>query len=702
MDVKKDITFRLATIYFLVIGFSVLIIGQVFYIQFINKEQWLQKERKLTFKDITIKAHRGDIMADDGKLLASSVPYYEIRMDMASPAMTDEIFNQHVDSLAISLASFFKDKSALEYRNELREARHNGERYHLIQKNVSYIDMKTVKTFPLFRLGLYKGGFIEERYQKRHKAYDMLASRTIGFLSEGAGATGIEQAYDDVLRGKDGIRLVQKLSNDILIPINDGNEIEPVDGSDVLTTINLRFQDITERALLKQLELHQADHGCAVLMEVSSGEVKAIANLGRDKKGKYFEKYNYAIGTSAEPGSTFKLMSLMVALEDGYVDLNNRVSTGNGTVSYSKKFRIRDAHKGGMGNITVQQAFELSSNVAVSKIIHKYYQNQPEKFVDRIYAAGLNEKLGIELKGEGKPYIKYPDQKLWWNISLPQMSIGYEVHLTPLQTLTFYNAIANNGKMVKPKFVKEIRRDGQVIKRFPNKILKHQVCSPQTVRKLQKMMEGVVLRGTARNIYNKTYRIAGKTGTAQLLDPKTKSYVARYRASFVGYFPADNPQYSCIVLINNPRQNGYYGSVVAAPVFRAIADKVYATSLKIARETKAEKAISYDRIPHIKTGYRYNLDYILKTLNIKVEEKKDKRDNWVVAKRGSDHVSYSSWRAQKKKVPRVVGMGLRDALYILGNMGFQTKVKGRGTVRKQSLQAGSIYQHGDTISIELD
>ncbi len=438
-----------------------------------------------------------------------------------------------------------------------------------------------MQALPIFKEGRYKGGMIAEVESKRELPHESLASRTIGNLNKGASGNvvGLEGAYDTELTGVNGSILKQRLTGGAWMPVHDENYIEPRDGNDIITTIDIELQDVAESALFSQLSRHGAHHGTAILMEVKTGDIKAISNLRIEDDGDYHESYNYAVGESTEPGSTFKLPAFMVALEDGVISLEDSISTGDGTVRYYDK-TIRDSHRGGYGTITARTVFENSSNVGTAMIINENYKGRPGDFVDRLYSMGLNDKVGIEIKGEGSPLIRYPGDKYWSGISLPMMSHGYEVQQTPLQILTFYNAVANDGRMMKPRLVKEIRYHGQQVEEFSPRVLKSSICSKATIEKAHELLEGVVERGTATNLRNDTYKIAGKTGTAQIANDKygyKQDGRVSYQASFVGYFPADNPVYSCIVVVNAPTNSIYYGNLVAGPVFKEIADKVYSS-----------------------------------------------------------------------------------------------------------------------------
>ncbi|MBI5218564.1 MAG: transpeptidase family protein [Bacteroidia bacterium] len=711
MAIRKDILIRFIIIYWTVFLFAVAIIARIVFLQFAEGEKWKTKALSISQRDIIILANRGDICDADGKTLASSVPFYEIHMDMKADGLDEDIFNENIDSLSFCLADFFKNKSKDEYKKELVRGWKKGERNVLIKKRVSYSELKQIKQFPIFRLGRNRGGFIAIQKDKRVKPFNILASRTIGYLREGeegetgekTGFSGIEGAYDHELKGTKGLKLVQKSSGNIWMPISDANEIEPKDGRDIITTIDVNLQDVAETALMKQLKLSNADWGTVILMEVKNGEIKAVANLQRDSSGNYGEYFNYAIGASVEPGSIFKLPSLVVALEDGYVNLTDTFDTEGGVKYYYNK-PMKDSHKGG-GRFSVQQIFEMSSNVGVSKIITQYYETQPQKFVDRLYSMKMNSPLGLDIKGEARPVIKSPKDKYWSGLSLPWMSVGYSVQITPLQILTFYNAIANNGKMVKPHFVKAIRYHGQIVKSFEPEIIHPSVCSQQTVEKARKMMEGVVEKknGTAHRLKNDHIKIAGKTGTAQIAKDN-EGYgidVHSYRASFCGYFPSDNPLYSCIVMINNPRGSIYYGSSLSGPVFREIAELVYAKSLDIHQECEPKENLSTEELPTIKNGYRNYLETSCKALKLKIE--KETKAEWVDVKSvNSKIVCLPNFLNSKSKiVPCVVGMGIRDALPLLENNGLRVTTRGRGTIKSQSLEPGTNVNKNDSILIEL-
>jgi cell division protein FtsI (penicillin-binding protein 3) len=702
VEVKKDILWRVYLVYLFLCLFGLAVVFQVFRLQFVQGRHWKSLADSLTTDYKNIEAVRGNIYAADGSLLATSIPIFDIRMDLMAGGITNEIFNKSIDSLSMCLSAMFKDRSAKEYRRDLSQARREKERYHLIQKNVTYQQLKQIRKWPVFRLGKYKGGLIVLQRNIREKPFKLLASRTIGYDMDGNKPVGLEGSYSSYLKGVSGKRLMQRISGNIWVPINRDNEIDPKDGNDLITTLDVNIQDVAESALMKQLSMHNAHHGCAVLMEVSTGEVRAIANLERNAQGEYTESYNYAIGESTEPGSTFKLASLMAALEDRYVDLDDSVHVGNGTRRYYNA-TMRDVHAPPREKISVREAFEESSNVGISKIIYDSYIKKPQAFVEHLTRMRLDRQLGLEIPGEAKPMIKQPGAKGWSGTSLPWMSIGYEVQLTPLQILTFYNAVANNGRMVKPYFVKEIRHNGQLVKAFPPKVLKDSICTRITAGKARQLLESVVENGTAANLRNPDYRIAGKTGTAQVARGKggyRDSSRVTYQASFVGYFPADNPKYSCIVVVNAPSNDVYYAAQVAGPIFKEIADKVYSSRLDIHRELELNASDSLHLPPYAFAGSLTDLRKVFTGLGYKPLVLNENAQ-WVSPSARKKSLALNERKVVEGIIPNVVGMGARDALYMLEDAGLHVRISGRGPVRKQSLPAGTRIIKGMEITLQL-
>lgn len=694
---KKNMI-RVYVMYILLAVFSAGIVIKTGQIMFVQGDEWREKAENLTLKYHTIEAARGNIYDHKSRLLATSVPIYEVRFDPNADALTDAVFNQHIDSLAYRLSGLFRDKSAFQYKRQLVNARNNKERYHLIKRKVNYTELQQLRTFPIFRKGRYKGGFIYIQQNRRQKPFRVLAARTIGYDRENE-SVGLEGAYSETLSGTGGKRLMKKIAGGVWMPVNDANEVEPEDGADLVTTIDINIQDVAENALLKQLQKHDANHGCVVLMEVNTGEIRAIANLTRGSDQNYYESYNYAIGAGSEPGSTIKLASFMAAMEDGYIDLDTEIETGNGKHLFYNT-PMFDSKEGGYGTIKAKRAFAVSSNIAIAKIIDKYYRSEPQRFVDKLKDFHLNEPTGVEIAGEGIPYIKDADDKTWSGITLPWMSHGYELRLTPLQILTFYNAVANNGKMVKPRFTSAVTKHGKTIKRFDPVVLKEQIASKETIAKAREMLEEVVNAGTAGNLSNAAYKVAGKTGTAQIAKGATGYDKVLYQASFCGYFPADDPKYSAIVVVNAPSKNVYYGNLVAGPIFKEIADKVYSTSVNFHREFLAQRDENAIHLPVSKNGDYSRLSQVFTSIGVPYKTGTS-RAEWVTTQTGRDTVKIFEKEFIDNLVPNVRGMALQDAVFILENMGLRVSAKGKGAVKMQSLPPGTRIQKGTEIKLRL-
>lgn len=652
MATEKHILYRLYIIAGGILLFAFAIAFKLVNIQIAEGEKYKELSDKRVYKNFTIPANRGNLYDAEGNLLATSVPEYDIRFDALT--VSQENFDLYLNPLAKELSKMF-DKPESYYVNVLRRARANKNRYFLVARGVGYSQYVKIKEFPMFRLGAYKGGFISEQRTVRQRPLGKIGERTVGH-----GQAGLEGAYDEYLKGKDGHRLKQKIAQGQWKPISDENEREPKDGLDVVSTIDINIQDIAHHALLSQLERFQADHGTVVVMETKTGEIKAMANLGRTDDGKYYEKRNYAVWESHEPGSTFKLMAMVAALEDKVVDTADVVDTEDGTVKYYDRV-VRDSHRGGYGEISVARAFEVSSNTAFSKFIYEGYKDKPEAFVNRLDYMGLNRKIGLEIKGEGSPKIPHPDDSNWYGTTLPWMSFGYGVSITPLQTLAFYNAIANDGVMVKPRLIKEVRDRDKIIYDYNEPVIQNSVCSKETAGKVREMMRQTVKRGTATNIYNENFSMAGKTGTC-LTGYGAGKGGSEYIASFAGYFPAENPEYSCIVVISKPdRSIGYYGNIVAGPVFKTIAQKIYTDTP--------------------------NVDQIDQQEATNTEVNKDFEKYFAVSQK------------YKTIVPDVKGLPAMDAVAILENLGLQVKLNGSGKIKKQSIQKGEKVKPNQQILI---
>lgn len=661
----KYISYRIYLVAFAIFLVAIAIAVKLTNIQWVEGDYYRKLAKERTVKNFVIPANKGNIYSADGSLLATSIPNYEIRFDALAPK--SEAFEKNVEALSDSLASVL-GKTSNYYQNELRRARANNNRYYLISRDLSYTDYMKIKGFPLFKLGGYKGGIIVEQKTVREHPIGKIAERTIGYERRNSNGTsdgkGIEWAYRKYLNGKDGKILKQKIAKGQWKPIRDVNEVDPQDGYDVISTIDVYIQDIAHHALLKQLEDYQADHGCVVVMETETGKVKAISNLGRASDGTYYETTNYAVAESHEPGSTFKLADLMALLDDKLVDTSKVYNTYGGEIRYSGKV-VQDSHKGGYGKISLARGFELSSNTVMVQAVYENYKNNPSKFVNHVNSYGLNSKLHMDFEGEGRPYVPQPTDKNWSNISLPWMAFGYGVSVTPMQTLAFYNAVANNGVMVKPQFISEIKEWNKSIVKIEKEVINPRICSPETIKKLKAVLANVVKKGTGSKLYSKDFSMAGKTGTAQVNYGKNGKRDMYYASSFVGYFPADHPKYSCIVVVHKPStiNNNYYGADVAGPVFKRIAQKIF-TDVPSTNE--------------------------IKKLDKKIQKQED---------------SYNQYFAKLQKpqqlIPNVKGMPGMDAIALLENLGVHVKAVGIGKVKKQSLQAGQNIIKNTTITLEL-
>ena len=706
MEIRKDITFRFGVVYFVAVIVGLIIVIRIFLIQTMDTDKWKKIARDLKNNTTKIAAKRGNLLADDGSILATSVPYYELRMDLAAPRIK-QVFSDQVDVFSEAMAHFF-GISRYSFEQRLKMAYRKGDRWFLLAPDkVNYLKLQQFKQQDIMSSRLFGAGLIVVGDSKRVLPHDDMASRTIGTLNRGAyggihgnvGYSGIEGKMEGYLAGEKGLAIKHNYSGHwVNIPIR-----EPKDGDDVKTTISVNLQDFTENALMKGMVKSNADWGTAVVMEVNTGEVKAIANLGRLDDGSYAETYNYALGHAGcgEPGSTFKLVSLMAAMEDGYIDTTDVFDTGNGRWNYKgQTIYDSDYGRGGHGKIDVKRIFEVSSNIGVAKIITKYYEGHEKDFINRIYSFGLNKPLHLGFAGEGVPYIKYPTDANWWGPSLAWISYGYEIKLTPLQTLTFYNAVANNGKMVKPLFVKEVLRGETPVKEFQTEVLNPAICSKETLSKAQDLLKGVCLEGTGKSLQNPYFPIAGKTGTAQVAydnEGYSKGGRKRYQASFVGYFPADKPQYSAIVVIVGPKGN-YYGASVAGPVFKNIVAKVYASFMKPRMEMKANP--KWTKMPQIKSAFGKDIVEAGDELKLNVDGAST--DTGLVKAATQDNrIELTAIKQTKGQMPDLRGMRASDAIYLLERQGLKVELRGVGQVAKQSPAPGYRYQKGQTTYLYL-
>ncbi len=662
---EKHILNRMYIVAVCMFIFGLAVVFKLVDIQFRQGDKYRAMASERVVKDVVIPANRGNVYSVNGNLLATSVPKYDVRIDALAPTTAN--FEKYLKPLCDSLSSY-SGKPSSYFQRALRKARANKNRYYLLARNVGYSKYMRLRNFPLLRLGAYKGGLIVEQTTKREYPMGGIAQRTIGYerTDEDGNVTrpGIDGAYGiPYLRGEDGKRKKQKIGKGQWKPLSDDNEIEPKDGYDVYTTIDVNIQDIAHHALLEQLEYYEAEHGCVAVMEVETGEIRAISNLGRNSDGHYYERLNYALGESHEPGSTFKVMALMAALEDKVVDTATVIDTG---VGYKRFYGRTIYDTRGHGKISVAHVLEVSSNIGMATIIDNGYAKNPEKFIKHMDNWGLTKDLDLQIIGEGAPVIPRPGDKIWSKNALPSMSYGYNLKLTPLQTLTFYNAIANNGVLVKPRFIREVKELDRVIKPFDKEITNKKICSDKTLKEIQAILKHVVERGTGRSLYSPYFSMAGKTGTAQteywMKDWKQNR---RYISSFAGYFPADNPKYSCIVIVHKPStKKGYYGADVTGPVFKRIAQKIFTDTPIV------------DEVNELKVA----------------QESTDKEfENYFVLA-----------QTYKTIMPNVVGLPAMDALALLENMQVNVKVKleGNGVVKTQSIDKGIKLKHNQTVVLK--
>lgn len=660
---EKNILNRLYFIAGCMFLFGFLVLFKLVNIQFVQGDKYRAMASERVVKDVTIPANRGNVYSVNGNLLATSIPKYDIRLDAITPSV--KTFEANLKPLCDSLSKYSGRPSSY-YQKEIRKARANKNRYYLLARNIGYSDYIRLRNFPLLKLGAFKGGLIVEQTTKREHPMGGIAQRTIGYerTDEDGNVTrpGIDGAYGiQYLRGTDGKRKKQQIGKGQWKPLNDANEIEPKDGYDIYTTIDVNIQDIAHHALLMQLEDYEAEHGCVVVMEAKTGEIRAISNLGRNENGHYYERLNYAVGEAHEPGSTFKVMAMMAALEDKVVDTATVIDTKLGYKQFYGR-GIYDTH--GHGKISAARTLEVSSNIGLATIIDDGYSETPQKFIDHLHDWKLDQPIGLAIIGEANPVIPKPGDKIWSKNALPSMAYGYNLKLTPLQTLTFYNAIANNGVMVRPRFIREVKELDKAIEVFEKDVVIDKICSDKTLKEIQAILKHVVDRGTGRSLYSPYFSMAGKTGTAQteywMKDWKENK---RYISSFAGYFPADNPKYSCIVVIHKPSvKKGYYGADVTGPVFQKIAQKIF-TDTPISDEVKS-----------------------LEVKNASVEDEYE--------------AYYSMAQTYKSIMPSVVGLPAMDAVAILENMGLTVKLDGVGVVTSQSVDKGKKIKKNETIILK--
>ena len=707
MNFKNEVLIRVYAVTALIVLIAFVIFFKAFLLVTREGERWRKEADKRYIQNREVPGERGNILADDGSLLATSIPYFEARMDFAAEGLKKEEFVKGMDSLAFYLSNYLTPElnNFDEWRNYLWQHFNAKSRYELIKKDLTADQMNVMKTFPIFREGR-ANGFVSVRSNRREHPFKMLALRTLGYTKDDL-KIGLEGRFDkDLSGGKTNVPMI-KVGNEVWVPLQDLTDIEPKNGDDIVTTLDINTQDITQTALIRTCELYQAEHACAIVMEVKTGKIKAISNVSRTKDG-WWEDYNYAVGTAIEPGSTFKLASMLSLLEEKAVRLSDTVDTEGGRKDYYGEILEDHEHNISKRLVTVKEAFAASSNVGVSKLMFNYFNDKRGDYIKHLKDFYLASPTGVELDGEPIPYIKNPDNAndQWSGTTLPWMSVGYELQITPLQLLTFYNAVANNGRMMKPYFVSEVRRYGSTVQTFKPKVVKEKIASTEALAQARELLEAVIELpiGTGFPLRTGQYRFAGKTGTAQLNYSKEKGKVHKggYQGAFAGYFPAENPIYSCIVIVSKPK-TGFYGGIVAGPVFREIADKMMASNVALSEPMNERgKPVPSPALLPDDVGYTSDILKMLQNTGLRHEILSAKEDEWSFLRAKSDTLNVMPRQViNRKVVPSVVGMGLKDALYLLENRGLRVSFSGYGKVITQSLTPG-VPIAGQTISIKLD
>lgn len=694
MTVKKDIRFRVYVAFTCICILGVAILVKALMIQVKEGPELRRIAQSMHTRTAVLPAERGDIFAANGELLCSTIPEFDAHVDLA--VIDEQLFGDSVRSLAKSLSGLFGDASAKTYEARLRDAYKKKLRYWRLHRDMSYTQYQQLRTFPIFNEGKNYGGLIIEPKAKRVNPHGMLAYRTVGLWRDG-GAVGLEATYDTVLSGAQGRRIEQKVVGGLWMPV-EGSEVEPINGKDIVTTIDVGMQDIAENTLKSILQKNDCQYGTCIVMEVQTGKIRALANLGRQKDGSYWEDMNYAL-LPTEPGSTFKLVTLLALLNDKYINIEDIIDAEGGLIKFGG-LTMRDSHLG-LHKMTIRDAFAHSSNAAMAKLAVQYYYKDPMKFVKHLQDLRLDKRTGIDLLGERRPLVKTPDSKTWSKTTLPWMATGYEVMVTPLHTCMLYNAIANNGKMMKPYLVSEVREYGKTIVKYEPQVLIEAVADAASVKQLQACVEEVALTGTAKGIASPFYTIAGKTGTAQVADKGIRYSDGVYQGSFVGYFPANEPRYTIAVVVRTrPHSRSYYGGTVAAPVFRMIADKIFAANKgwqapldSISKNADKVMLASKAR----EEQYKRMLGFVGMGINV--------TDANAIAQLKTDSfkriVMVADSVMAPNRVPDVVGMGLKDAVYLLEQQGLRVQVQGVGKIVAQSITPGNDIEKGKVIVLRL-
>ncbi len=703
MEVKRDILWRVYLSYILVVIACMAIFGKAVYIQQVEGPKWRSMSDSLHQRIDEIEAERGTIYSEDGQMLSTSIPQFDIYMDFRVAALREKNgarFRENVDSLSFYLARLFKDQSVAEYKTILQQGYKAQDGYFLLKKKISFREYDELRRFPLFKLGRYKSGLIANEKTIRLNPYQMLAFRTIG-LARDSNKVGLEMTYDSLLKGRNGKQTVRSIAGGVGVPVDDTYLIEPETGKDIVSTIDVFIQEITETALMKMMVKNDADHGSAIVIETKTGKIKAIANLGKRGPGAYWEDYNYAISPS-EPGSTFKLATMMALLEDKKVSLNQIITLENGIWKIAGQ-TVYDSEVHKENEVTVKHAFELSSNVAMAKMAVAHYSANPQQFLRHLTKMRMDTLTGIDLVGERGPTIVRPGNKLFGPTTIPWMAFGYNLSISPLQTAMLYNAIANNGIMLKPYLVSSVKEEGITLKEFHPKVLDPKLCSEATLAMLKSCLEGVCTEGTGKSLFlNSPYKVAGKTGTALVADGNRGYTNKIYQSSFAGYFPAENPQYTCVVVIKNKAfAPVFYGAAVAGPVFKEIADRLYSTYI-ISAASNLASTKNADSIPFMYSGYKQDMTYLTRQLKLNYKDSTGRADQWSSIQNNNALLVLQKKPVDDKSMPPLKGLGLKDAIFLCEEMGLLVNVKGRGRVAEQSILPGTMFTRGQLIYLSLN
>jgi cell division protein FtsI (penicillin-binding protein 3) len=702
VDVKRDILWRVYLSFLGVVLLSFIVLGRAVYIQRFQGNYWRSMSDSMHQKFVELDAERGTIYSEDGEMLSTSVPYFDIYIDFGADGLREKNgkrFKENIDSFAISVAKFFSDKSTSEYRKELKKAYSDKDRYYLLHKGLTFEEYKQFRNFPLVRLGRNKSGVIAEVQSKRLNPFGMLAKRTIGLARDNAQNVGLERTYDSFLKGTTGKRLVRFLSGGASVPV-DGYEIEPENGKDIITTIDIQIQDIVESALAKMLVQSESQYGTCIVMETKTGKIKAIANLGRDKKGNYTESLNYAL-QATEPGSTIKLATLLAVLDHGSSKINDYITVGSTGNAYVGVRNVNDAERAPKPVLTLRECFAHSSNVGMSIVAYKAFANEPDLYKNYLQKYHLDKKTGIDLLGEGNPRLPKLKRNREGLHAMITASFGYAIQVSPLQTLMLYNAIANDGTMMKPYLVSSIKNSGLTQKEFSPIVLDKQIAKPKVIKDARLCMEAVTTEGTAKDVFTDfPFAVAGKTGTAHVADGKYGYNDGVYQASFVGYFPADQPEYTCIVVIKTkPHAALHYGGQLSAPVFKEIATKLYAQYVE-GKKTLPLQLVT-DSSLYQYAGYTPDVMNVFNTLDVKHTDSSSKNSwSWIYSNNYKPVVKAEL--VSKNTMPDVRAMTMKDALYLLENMNIKVIVKGRGKVVAQDVLAGTAINKNQTVTLLLN